>query len=501
MNEPSPTATTNPPSTSRNWLFRLLAICCGLSVFVLIELVCWGFGLGETKLEQDPFVGFNSNQPLLVLNEQAQRYQIAKTRLKFFAPDSFSAHKSANTKRIFCLGGSTVQGRPFSTETSYPTWLQLALNANDADHTWKIVNCGGISYASYRLVPIMQECLNYQPDLFIVCTGHNEFLEDRSYSHLRERAPYAGPLHSALSHWCSYRLVRHALLGRSKNNAQPAVQLTAEVDAILDYNDSLKAYHRDDQWKHDVTRHYESNLKRMVEVARQHNVPLIFVLPPSNLADSPPFKTEHRVDINATDQQTFQDLLTRNESAAESIIETVTRLEAAKAIDPQFAAVRYQLGNLYLRQDRLEEARTEFIAARDQDICPLRMISSLEQKMRRVADETTTPLFDAHHLLESNSRRGILDNGLLVDHVHPSFKGNQLIALALTGRLSRLGYVELSPDWQRKSQMAFQAHFDKLPAVYFAKGERTLKNLRAWSQGRADGPPAETRFPGRIPEQ
>ena len=52
---------------------------------------------------------------------------------------------------------------------------------------------------SYRLLLILEKCLQYKPDLFIVCTGHNEFLEDRSYAHLKERAPYLGPVRSALS--------------------------------------------------------------------------------------------------------------------------------------------------------------------------------------------------------------------------------------------------------------------------------------------------------------
>ena len=35
----------------------------------------------------------------------------------------------------------------------------------------------------------------------------------------------------------------------------------------------------------------------------------------------------------------------------------------------------------------------------------------------------------------------------------------------------------------------------------FQKGERTLENVRAWTQGRADGPPIESRLPHRFPQQ
>ena len=63
------------------------------------------------------------------------------------------------------LGGSTVQGRPFSIETAFSTWLELSLTAADPSRIWQVVNCGGVSYASYRLAPIVDESSCYKPDL------------------------------------------------------------------------------------------------------------------------------------------------------------------------------------------------------------------------------------------------------------------------------------------------------------------------------------------------
>ena len=44
----------------------------------------------------------------------------------------------------------------------------------------------------------MQELIRYEPDLFVICTGHNEFLEERTYpaarldrSGRRGRGPHA----------------------------------------------------------------------------------------------------------------------------------------------------------------------------------------------------------------------------------------------------------------------------------------------------------------------
>ena len=163
--------------TKRKILFRLSAVLLGLSVFVLFELVCRLAGWGADSTANDAFSEFASVRPLFVRDADDARFVVAENRRGFFAEDSFPVEKTQ--KRVFVLGGSTVQGRPFSIPTSFATFLEIGLNHTDPDHDWKVINCGGISYASYRLLPIMEECMQYEPDLFIVCTGHNEFLESR----------------------------------------------------------------------------------------------------------------------------------------------------------------------------------------------------------------------------------------------------------------------------------------------------------------------------------
>ena len=161
MTEAADKPGTITPARSRRktWTFRLLAVLFGFLLFVAAEVVCRVAGWGRPTDYPDPYVGFSEIHPLFVKEESGERYVIPKSRLGFFAADSFPAKKGESTFRIFCLGGSTVQGRPYSIPTSFTTWLKLSLNAGDPRREWEIVNCGGISYASYRLVPIMRECL------------------------------------------------------------------------------------------------------------------------------------------------------------------------------------------------------------------------------------------------------------------------------------------------------------------------------------------------------
>ena len=127
--------------------FRLLAILLGLSPLLLCEVALHLLGLGRATDYDDPFVGFSAIQPLFVKNEAAGRYEIAPARLEHFCADSFAAEKPAKEFRIFVLGGSTVQGRPWLIETSFTTWLEISLKAADPSRQWQVVNCGGVSEA------------------------------------------------------------------------------------------------------------------------------------------------------------------------------------------------------------------------------------------------------------------------------------------------------------------------------------------------------------------
>ena len=220
-------------------LFRAAAVLLGLLPLIVCELALRGLGLGKHQDTNDPFIGFSNIHPLFDLNEETGRYEIPKSRQTHFQPESFPSKKAANEFRIFVLGGSTVQGRPWSIESSFTTWLELHLNAADASRHYDVVNCGGVSYATYRLIPILQEVLHYQPDLVIFCEGHNEFLEDRSYAPINARPAAVSWAIRQASRLHTYNLLRQGVIGArasaERSEQEPRIVLGPEVDARLDW--------------------------------------------------------------------------------------------------------------------------------------------------------------------------------------------------------------------------------------------------------------------------
>ncbi len=489
MSPDSPSDVRSSRRLSRRLLFRFVAILLSLAPLWFGEIVLTALGWGRPSQFNDPYVGFSSIRPLFVLNESGTQFVIPPSRQKCFRPESFKARKPTNEFRIFCLGGSTVQGRPFAIETSFTTWLELSLNAADPSHRWEVVNCGGISYASYRLLPILKEVLAHQPDLIILYTGQNEFLEDRTYDHLKNRSRLIQELDEQFSRLRTYTLLREGWLTMSGDGQEDVLEdrpiLPEEVDALLDYRGGLEKYHRDEDWRRGVIDHYEVNLRRMVALCRTAGVPVVLVNPVCNL-ETPPFKSEHRPGLTPTQRRDFDALwnaarrqYTRNMPAA------IEYLRCAAEIDDRFAGLLFVWATCEQELGHLDEARRLFLRAKEEDVCPLRILEPMHEVVFDVAEDADVPLVDANQLFAERSAGGITGDDWLVDHVHPSIRGHQLLARALIDSMAGQGWVDPTPGWIERRDRLYAENLSRLDDFYYLKGEQRLKNLEAWAHGRA----------------
>lgn len=473
----------------RRVLFRVLAVCLGLSPLVVAESVLWAFGVGAPASAGDPFIGFAEVEPLFVLDAKRGVYTTATSRLPCFQSQSFPAKKPPGTLRIVCFGGSTVQGRPYAVETSFTSWLALSLRAADPSREWEVINCGGTSYASYRLAPIVEEMLTHEPDLLVLMTGQNEFLEARTYPKLTN---LPGPVRATLGIAGSLKtfgLVRKALEPLVGDPADQLNQdrpiLPVEVDALLDYKGGLETYHRDDAWRDGVIAHFALNVRRMIAAASNAGVPIVLVNEAANL-QTPPFKSEHRPGLSLAEQQAFE--ARWNEARTwygRSLPAAAAALKGAIAVDDEHAGIWYALGACQQDLGQVNNARASLARARDLDICPLRITSTMQALVVAIAKETRTPLVDAEDLLAARSKGGITGNDWMLDHVHPSIAGHQLIAAALVDEMVRRGWTHAPrPGWDAERERLYAERLATLDPAYYFKGEQRLRNLEAWAAGR-----------------
>ncbi|MBT8401480.1 MAG: tetratricopeptide repeat protein [Rhodothermia bacterium] len=430
---------------------KRLAMGCVVAMmfFAFVEVILSVFGVVPLYESSDPYVGFAGYSPLFVEDrtpDGEQVYRTASNKLEWFNPQQFSTRKAPGTTRVFCLGGSTTFGRPYDDRTSFCGWLRSFLAEADPERNWEVVNAGGVSYASYRIVRLIDELAGLDPDLFIIYTGHNEFLEKRTYGPLLDTPTVVRDAASLAT-----RLRLYTLLSDFAN--QKGDVLSSEVQAVLDRSVGPEEYHRDDDIRDAVLEHFRSSLERMVLISRRAGSQLIFVTPASNIGDFSPFKSEPSDGL--TEEEVRQ--VSLRKLAAEAAIREGDPLRAATLADQALSMDERDPDVLFLRGRALRavgntgEARRTFAAARDEDIAPLRALTKMVETVADVAHENGTGFVDFVRLVDAESPDGIPGSELFLDHVHPTIDGNRMLALALVDKMIQTGMVTPASTWNADS--------------------------------------------------
>ncbi|MBI5572055.1 MAG: tetratricopeptide repeat protein [Desulfomonile tiedjei] len=433
----------------------LLGLVVCAIFFALVEVILRVAGVPARDPADDPFVGFAGTKPLYAVTSGVASTAAAK--LRFFNEASFAVEKPANTTRVFCFGESTTYGHPFDGRTAFPRWLQDLLQASSPEKKFEVINAGGISYASYRIVRVVQECLQYHPDLMVIYMGHNEFLERRTYRGLFEQGQTLVTVRSLLEESNTYqglkRLMEPLLLyvakspesapldvstgGKPRGNrgGPPRSVMDEEVSAVLDHSAGLDLYHRDEEFSRGVVTHFAHNLRATIRLCRDAGVPVIVVDPPSNLRDFSPFKSEHGTEMSAAEKSRLDERL----QAAVRLVGkgdwtgALDTLDQCIQQDPLYAACYYWKGKALLGLGRKAEAREQFVKAKDLDVCPLRCISPINAEIVKIAHEERAMLVPFREILdrkvsETGDRSGIPGNESFLDHVHPTIAMHQVVA-------------------------------------------------------------------------
>ncbi len=430
---------------AKNFAFGLAV---AIAFILVLESILWIAGIEPLYKQSDPYVGFSGYSPLFVEKTTADGEQVfatAGSKINWFNYQEFPVEKAEGVTRIFCLGGSTTYGRPYNDKTSFCGWLREFLPAVDPSRKWEVINAGGISYASYRVARLMDALTGFEPDLFVIYTGHNEFLEERTYEKLLGTPEFIRDIASLASRLRIYTLLSD-LINTNKD------VLDKEVDAILDNSVGPEAYHRDDKLRDAVLEHLQVSLNRMSSIGQDKGAGIIFVTPASNIKDFSPFKSEPFESLDDSQIQQIAGLkrtivaLLDNDSPAKAV-------ELAKqglSLDPRDADLLYYKGKAQLALGQIDEARKAFVAAKDEDVAPLRALSPVSGIVADAARENGNGLIDFAAMIDKKAPYGIPGDELFLDHVHPSIEANRMLGLALVNKIIELGIASTASTWNEE---------------------------------------------------
>jgi len=478
---------------------RILLILFGISLLAALELVLQLLPLGaESEAEGDPFIGFSSTNPLFVPYRTVsggKRMKTAHGKLMWFNPQDFELRKEPGTFRIFTLGGSTTYGHPFADATSFSGWLRKLLGRiPDSAVRYEVINAGGISYASYRVVTVLKELLKYEPDLFVIYTGHNEFLETRTYKDFFNQSSLTFKTRELLSRLKSYRLLARCYRNLRANftrGPEPGSQastnvLTPEVQTILDRSAGLEYYQRDTLFFRGVFEHFHYNVARMKRLCRQAGVPVLFLEPVDNIKDFSPFKSQHRDGMDSRTLVRFDRLMSEGFSLLGEgwIGEGLEKFKEALAIDSLYADCNFYLGKAYLEAGDTATAGRYLLAARELDVCPLRAQEPIHKILREETAGSDDPdLLDLPGLFRQLSPGGLIGEEVLVDHIHPFPEGYLRIALEILEWMREKGFVQGNyfPTADELSTI-YQEVMGSVPPEYFRRGIINLAKVLIWAK-------------------
>ncbi len=456
--------------------------------FAALEFLLAILDAGPQLGTKDPYVGFEASLPLFVEQDRnGEIYlQTAKNKLAYFNRQSFPKRKSKQTYRIFCLGGSTTYGRPYNDMTSFCGWLRELLPAIDARHDWEVINAGGISYASYRVAAVLEEICHYSPDLVIVYTGHNEFLEEHSYRDLKSTSKSMRRLTAWLYRSRTFSLLNDLISDSSVSNERWL--LPGEVDAILDHDSGPNSYHRDEKLRADILAHFEFNLGRILNTARASGAEVMLVSPAKNLKDFSPFKSEANLALSQADERRWFELFKEatQHLQLDDTHAALATIEQIATIDEGRADLHFLRGQVLLKQARFAEARAAFLRAIDQDVCPLRAISEIPAIIERTAIAQRVPLIDFASIIDNDCQRlhGHRCPGqeYFLDHVHPTIESHRLLAMALVEALSQRKILRPDPDWRDGALAAVSRKIEaRIDPDFQSRALTNLAQVLSWA--------------------
>ena len=457
---------TNAPSERTSgaklsvWKKVLFAVFVGVSFFAMLEGFFWLLGV-ETVLEkEDPFRGFS--KLVKVFQADGDKYRTRQdSSHRTFNAQSFAANKSENGFRFFTLGGSSSYGYPRGAEVAFPAILTELLAESHPGILVEGVNASGISYGMHRLNIVAEELVQYDPDLLIVYSGHNEFIEPEFFESLKNRGVAREGLEYTLAQSRIYSLMRSAVDGVRDTESAEGLGVGRQVR-----RDQTQVYTPEEKKK--VIATYRRGLVRLVDLAQAAGVRVLLVTIPANLRGWRPEAStgsgkNHRRWVEA--QARGRNLLKQDKYK-----QAIIALQEAVRLEPGHAESQFDLGRCYEQLDQWDKAKQAYQEACNNDASPVRRIEGINQAIRDVAREKGTLFVDVDKIFEQQSEHGLVGYRLIEDYVHPTLKGHEEIAWEVWKVIEQAGLLG-------KSNEADQTTFER---IITARQELEIKKDMPW---------------------
>ncbi|MBI5216390.1 MAG: hypothetical protein HY960_11615 [Ignavibacteriae bacterium] len=416
-----------PPQRRR--LFWLFLVTFPIVLFIAMESVLqWiDYGGNLDLIVKTTVLG----KEYYTLNRDVARRYFSKRDIGIpeAQDDLFEINKRPNTKRIFMLGESTMAGFPFDYNATAPRLLADRLKQTLPQCNIEVINTGLAAVNSYTVLDFAKELVEYEPDAFVVYVGHNEFYGAMGVG----STEYFGQWRWAINLTLKLRELKifllvkdgiSALRGLVSNEVTPAQSSLMETmvrEKIILYNSEEYQTAREN---------FEANLRDLIELSKEKNIPIILSTLTSNIKDQKPL--EASLSENATEQikQQWSGLMMKGNDAEQTgdIEQAKNFYREAAETDTMQADTYFALGKCAERDSDFASAKMYYEKARDFDGLRFRATSDFNHLIKNLCKELNVPVADAESAFERESPNKLVGMNLMLEHLHPNFDGYFLLA-------------------------------------------------------------------------
>ena len=445
-------------------LFKLSALLLPFFIILIIEIVLRANGYGG-------YPSFFREVGLLSTGERLCIVEPAASKPYFFnnpsrpgyaEQTSFVMPKPANTIRIILLGESAAKGYPQPTNLSMSSFLEMMLSDLMPSKRIEVINLGTTAIASFPIVYLAKEALQYDPDLIISYTGNNEFFGAYGTASINSAGIFPTWMLPVVRWFHGLAIVQavYELTGNTETENRTLMeQMVGQVHI-----------HYDASIREDAAENLSYSLASIVEEAHDANVPIILCTTGSNESGLAPLGKSYQESHYQQDLGTIQRLVKEGRALTDSNPKmAIDKLLKALSLAPNEAEINFYLAKAYTAAGETEKARTYFLAARDFDTMPWRPISVTEEAIRSVSQRHNAILCDIAAAFRDSSVAGATGWELMDDHVHLSVRGQAEAARLMLHAMSNLGgkfgftteALGKLPDWKHYAARAGNNLYDE----------------------------------------
>ncbi len=373
------------------WFYIVLFLIPVL-FFVLLELGLRIFDYGHDFTVFKVVTDYHPDK--LFLNpEIPYKYFYGTRSVPSALPDGFDKDKKPNAFRVFVLGGSSTAGWPYVPNASFPRQLKRKLELLYPGNNIEVINLGISAINSYTLRDFVPALLEQKPDLVLIYAGHNEYYGALGVGSTVSigSSRFLVNLYLWLYNFKTTQLLRDAIswVYGLFNKTDEVAEASNETLMSQMIGNSLITYDSDEY--HAGIKQFEGNLRDIVEMIRDKNVPVIV----------------GKLTCNLREQKPFVSVKTEQYPSAEEV---------------------FNKANEELNKGNIEEAKKLFLLAKEYDALRFRAPQKINDIISEIGNQYNIPVVDIDSVFRKLSPNELVGYNLTVDHLHPNIDGYRLIA-------------------------------------------------------------------------